>query len=651
VADDLVAILQEHRTRAECQTTVIENYTDGLSASNIRRAKYARYHHYYAPVDGDQWPGDDREGKIHITANIIKAFIDVESRILSLLPRITNVPSSKDADSRRKSETVEELFLRFLELSGWETWMVDWNRIGCIYGIKVLKPFWNARAKRPDVRVIEQPQNLMIGYGSSDFTVVDWVIYKYFISPSEARRRFPDAIITSPGDGKPLTISRRSDHSDPLAQKQGVIGSAISAASSAVDRIRFGEARTAYEDRQIECWDYWYYNEEGEVYNAQLLQRVIIDGPTSHPEMPRIPYIIVENDHEPGSPEGMSSVEPLIDVQMGLNRAFSHSAQVAADNSGTAYQLAGDNADSVPEGIVPAEDEIIPAGSGNQILAIERNANTFPLNELIKSYWEAAHRISGLPEIMFGNIPSADTSGRVMAIQIEAAANRLDLKRRREYNGLRDLMLFWGYMLIQKDPMVTVTRRKESQEGSMEPGELESFQVKVAEAIKGFDRWNIVAPEITPRDSIETSQNVMQLVNAKLMPLVEGMDRIGLESPEQAIAMIEKERSNARLFPADVQTYASVLQLLNAIVQEQQMAAAQAAQQGAGAVAEGQAAAQGAEPTLLPDQNQGSQPGMAPPPGAPPPGGIGAELQGLVRQTPGGQSQAMSQIVLPGKKF
>ena len=55
--------------------------------------------------------------------------------------------------------------------------------------------------------------------------------------------------------------------------------------------------------------------------------------------------------------------------------------------------------------------------------------------------------------------------------------------------------------------------------------------------------------------------------------------------------------------------------------------------------------AQEAAPTKTEDMNQpATMPGGAPPPGAPAAGG---ELLPIIRQTPSGESQAMSQVNLP----
>jgi hypothetical protein len=196
-------------------------------------------------------------------------------------------------------------------------------------------------------------------------------------------------------------------------------------------------------------------------------------------------------------------------------------------------------------------------------------------------------------------------------------------------------------MLKNKNPTVRVRGEND-----------EMMDVKVGEFIDGFDHWKLIAPEVTPRDSIENAQNVIQLVNNRLVSLSEGMDQLGIESPEQMLDLIRAERSDPHLFPQDVQAYAVLMQLLQSIQMANMEQAALSAQASAGAEDQRLAAEQAGGPNLFEDQNQlGSMPGGPPPPGGAVPGGIGAELQPLLRQTSGGESQAMSQITLPTRQF
>jgi hypothetical protein len=631
--------------KAECEATARSRYSIGTPASNARAAIFESYHKFYAPVDGDQWPEDKvlRPAKLHITANLVKAFVDICARILSIEPRLTLNPPTKTEADRNKAEVVEEMFLRFMRLSGSDIWLRSAAQVSTLYGVTYLKPFWNEQGKRPDVLLIEQPQNLMIGYGSNDYSTVDWAIYHYSLSPMEAMIRFPGLEVVNPGGGRPLdVVFYAGDHDDPLAQNTDPgMASAMSRGpmQNIVDRLRRLNTKTEYEDKQVAVWDYWYRNDEGQVVNAILVQGRLVQGPDVHTELPVIPYIAIEHDHEPGSPEGISMVEGLIPIQMGLNRVLSHYAQIVADNSGTAYQITGENADGVPEGLVPSEDEVIAAGPGNRIEPIQRSVQNFPMESLIDRYWDQAYKLTGIPEIAFGTLAGAETSGRAVAVQMASMANRMEPRRDRMYAALVQVLMIWGYMLKTKNPTIKIRGEDD-----------EMVDIKVGDFIEGFDNWRIIPPEITPRDSIEYGQHVINLVQGRLLPLSEGMDRLGIESPEQMLDLIRAERSDPHLFPQDVQAYAVLMQLLQSIGQANMAQAAMSAQMSSGAEDQRLAAEQAGAPGMFEDQNMAT-PGGAPPPGASTPGGIGAELQPLLRQTSGGESQAMSQITLPTRQF
>lgn len=632
-----------------------------------RRARfYDRVHKFYAPPGGDQWPEDriKRLNKFHITANIVKAFVDIESRILALMPKITNKPPVETQEMRQKSEIAEKLYMNFADDNDFEVLLGDWSRIRSLYGRGAVKAYWDDSVKpgRPAVRLIEQPQNLILGWGASDFSTLDWAMYEYKLSPLEAYIQYPEIEINLKGRGKDVelvTIRRGTDHSDPVDQK-GALGTVTDLNTRSSFLRRYAESQ--YEQKHVTIWDYWYKSKTGMICNAQFVQGKLARDVEEHPEFPVIPYVVSESDHEPGSPEGMSTAELLLDLQMVLNVVLSLWTQVVADDTEPAWQLTGPEADeSNLAGVVPKAGHVVAPGPGNRIEKIEKNINQYPAQALITEVWNTAHRITGISEIMFGNASASVDSARVLATQIEAAQNRLDPKRKRLYASIRQLFLIWGYMLKEKNPEIEVGMAAQPATGpdgtpipGAVPGEAVPQKIKLGDFLDGFTHWIIQGPEITPRDSIERTNDVINKMGAHLLPLIKGMDEVGIDSPEENLQIVLKELANPRLNPAQVQQFAAVLATLQSIeAQANAQAAAQspqaAIQQGAGAAAQGQAAAQAAAPTGLEDQNSpATGVGSAPPPGASTPGGgIGATLEPLVRQTPSGQSQALSQIVLP----
>jgi hypothetical protein len=594
-----------------------DRYSTGYSEAQFRANRYDKWHKYYAPTGGDQWPEDltERPGKLHFTVNLIRGFVDTEARLLSIKPRfILPADLKNDEEMERRAETTEKLFARYLDNSGFDEWSFTFNQIKSLYGLGILRPFWNDVTNMPDVTVVEQPQNVMFGWGDSNFLDVDWAIYHYAMSGLRAKRKYPEldeeTIINGSRQFAPITLGG-GDHADPVET--------LNTAS------RRGRQVTDYERSHVPVWDYWFLgnDEDGKemVYNATLVAGKLVEGPIEHPELPTVPYIPVESDHEPGSPDGHGTAEMLLDLQMGLNRAVSHYAQHVWDTTDPAYQLEGPEAPMVvPAGLVPVPGEIVAPGPGARITEIRSGVNNFPFDSLINTYWTTAHRLTGLSEILFGTPPGAQTSARALQAQLDSSINRLDPKRRRYYEGLRALFSFWHHMLLKKNPKID--------------------DIAMKDVITGLNNWKIVAPEISPRDMIEHTQNVLNKVNGKLISTQTAMDEVGVDNPLEELDRIMAERSNAHLYPSDAQAIAAVTATLQAIGAQQQQAE-QVAAQGQGQATQAVQAGQEAAPTLDEGDNQlATEEGM-----------IGGELRPIVREAGGGGPGAMSELRLPTENF
>jgi hypothetical protein len=555
-------------------------------------------HSYYAPTNNDQWPADraKRPGKVHVTANIAKTAVDVDSRIQSILPRVTLPTATLPANEATRAEAAEAILLMWLESSGWDNWFNILCQTRSIYGKGVLKPFWNARTKQPDVYVIENPAQLRLGWGSDDYTRLDWAIYEYSLSPLAVQAKWSHVRVDEDwAKGPPaLTIFGGGSHEDPLDQKKDDYWAP-----------RYREF-SDYEKKQIKVWDYWYIGKDETPMNAIMVNGRIVEGPHEHSELADIPYIIIENDHEPGNPEGVSTIEPILDLQNEFNRLISHGLQHIADDVDPAWYLKGPTAQTVPPGLVPRAGEVVGAGE-NSIELIPKGVNSFPIESMMSAMWDNFHKLTGLPEILFGETPGGDTSGRAIAIQVEAAANRLDPRRRRLYTGLKELLIFWVIMAEKKNPKVQVS---------------DTERVGLKKLVGGFRQFKIIAPEMTPRDNAEVTQNELNKVNGLITSRRSAMNATGVESPEAELKVIAQEQMNADLNPAAVQAKVAIYpmlmqmqqqmgQMAQALQPQQQSAPESLLAQAQGSANGAQAAAQGMQPGPLgPDQNLPGGPGM-----------------------------------------
>lgn len=613
--------------------------TDGYQSR--LQSHYREMHHWFLPDDGDHWPDDAtiRPGKIHVTTNICLPIVKIDSRLQSILPRFTLPTSALSAEDRKRAEATEIIIKLWLDMSGIDVWLTDLCQVRSIYGKGVLKPYWDDELQRGDVINIENPANLRIGWGSSDYTRIDWTIYEYSLSRHEITQRWPFVRIEKPVDDTlpPKVIVEGGDHSDPLDQKL----------------VSFWSPKyrqyTDYERTQVKVWDYWYKDEDGDVVNSILVGGKIVEGPTKHTELPDIPYIPIENDHEPGNPEGISTIEPLIDLQEELNRLMSHGLQYIADNVDPAWYATGPTADALEPGVAPKAGEIVGIGENRVEEWPKGISGSFPVKDMMDSVWEYYRRMTGISDIAFGDMPSADVSGRAVAIQVESMMNRLDPRRRRLYRGLKELIAFWIIMAERKNPKVRVDQENETNLGDL---------------VKDMRYWKIIPPEITPRDNFEVTQNEINKVNAKMSSLRSGMDAIGIEAPEHELSVVAAEHNDIDVHPDSVQikfgVYSMMMQLQQQMQQLQQQQAqfqqlqqAQAQQGGVGgspgsalaqaqgATAQGLQAQQAAQPTGFNDQNQPLTQA-----GTPPPQGAGAQGTGqatqIIRPNQGGQ--ALNQV-------
>ncbi len=208
-------------------------------------------------------------------------------------------------------------------------------------------------------------------------------------------------------------------------------------------------------------------------------------------------------------------------------------------------------------------------------------------------------------------------------------------------------------MIEQLDPRQEIVQEEDAEgEGA------ESTEASMGELVQGFRRWTFIAPEITPRDVIENTTNEINKVNGKLSSLETSMDQLGIDSPLDEIKKITAERSNAHLFPGDVQAYVAVMATLQQIQAQQaamqeQMGAMQggggpmaASNEAGGAAAVAQGQAQQAQPSLDQVANQSGPAQPATAAGTPGPAGAGIKSTTLVRATPQGGANTLNQLAI-----
>jgi hypothetical protein len=380
---------------------------------------------------------------------------------------------------------------------------------------------------------------------------------------------------------------------------------------------------TGDESYMVEVIDYWKREPKDSVVLGQptkmVTENVILVGNhlVQHEEFEeyggRLPYIPVFNTYIPGVPDGRSEFYDIEQLIREKDERMSAGGQMIAKTVGGQYwQLTGPEApDKVPSGMEPKPDRVIAPGAGNRIEPIQPWMPEFQFDAYLDRIDRELVDVSGLNDLLRGLAPAQVlSSGKAINALVANYEARIAMKRR----------LFYRWRQQVWDLVTTVWGNRDAD---------------VRGAFEQAQRLVVKAPSLTPRDEIETATMAANNVNTKLWSLRRGMDAVGVEDPESEVVMVKEERTDASLFPADVQTQAALasqLQQLQMTTQQMQMAQqpqppAPSGGAPGGLGAQAAAAAPGGMP-MLNGQGEGAVlPPEALTPGAPPPGG-GAPVEG-----------------------
>jgi hypothetical protein len=161
---------------------------------------------------------------------------------------------------------------------------------------------------------------------------------------------------------------------------------------------------------------------------------------------------------------------------------------------------------------------------------------------------------TGLNDLLLGLAPAQVLgSSRAIAALIANYESRLAPKRKVYYAWLKKVWEMCARIWEEKDRAVD-------------------------SIINGEYRIEIVAPELTPRDTLELASTAINLVQNRLWSAERAMDRVGVEDPIGEKELIRDEQTDATLNPAAVATMANVIGTFKQLNMADQQAA-QAAQQ------------------------------------------------------------------------
>jgi hypothetical protein len=515
---------------------------------NRLRALFRRMDNMFHPETitlggADHWADDPSArlaGRAHVSVNVHHAYVQIPAAIQAVRPVINYVPTGATKEDRTAAQIREALYFRWWDANEMDLMHENAALLKELYGHTAAKIYWDPVAQLPKVSVIERPENLYLGFGNSDFNRLDWALYCYGMSPQSVQEDYGVDVIPVKQGEKWFPYTTRGTHSDPIGNVW----------SNTFERNPL-RRETAYEQMQVEVYDYW-YKVPTKPGKAPLVHNAIFVGNTlvkndAHPEYQgQIPYVHLPNGKIPGSPYGKPA---LYDAEQLLRekdeRVTAMAQMIQSIVGGQMWQLVGPEApDEVPPNALPKPGRVATPGPGNELRAIQPFIPSFQIEQYIQRIDRELSVSTGLNDLLLGLAPAQVLgSSRAIAALIANYEARLAPKRKVFYQWMRQVWELSARIWEVKNPAV-------------------------ADIIGGEYRIDIVAPELTPRDTLELASTAINLVQNRLWSAERAMDRVGVEDPVGEKDLIRDEQTDATINPQAVATMANVMGIFQQMQQQ-----------------------------------------------------------------------------------
>ncbi len=532
----------------------------------------------------DLWPDDPSAttpGRSHISVNTPAVYVIVPAALQAVEP-IENMLATEDSDaSRHAANALERLRKAWKQDQKWQLKRHKAATIKGLYGRTASFTYWDRAAKKVCADVTENPRNLWIGYKGDDYVAVEWAAYVTNMDPSAVREKYS------------VDFTAKMDTSDGKIVPW-VVGIGDQMFQEPHPELTFRLAK-------VEVWDYWYLMPatgrggqpikgklgeptKMETWNVVIAGNMVVRGPKKYTEYKgRIPYRPLFNSFIPGVPTGRSELHDMEQlIREKMTRITAGAQMIAGATSGDFWQITGENAPAKgAAGVKPKRNEVVSPGPGNRIESIAPYVAQFQLEQHLGRIDREMGVVSGLNDLLLGLAPvqSLNSSKAINAL-LANYETRLSMSRELFYDWDRDTWLDVLDVWASFDPTVALVLKH------------------------GGGYLDIGNPSLSPRDEMETANRASALVAAKLWSLARGMDAVGVDDPEQEQNIIREERTDATLFPADVQVMAQLMGVLKSLGL-QEPAGAQG--QMAGQAASGQRDLASALGSSLPPGQEGDQ--------------------------------------------
>lgn len=482
----------------------------------------------------DLWASDPSAttpGRSHVSVNTPAAYVEIPSALQAVEPIENMLATDTTPESREAASALERIYTAWKAAEAYELKNHKAIVVKELYGRTASRIYWDKDKKRPCFEVVEQPRNLYLGWKSDEYQRLEWCAYVTRMDPNAVLEQYGvEVIVKSLGED---TVTPYVT----LDIEEGAPGRPW---------LNFGPAR-------IEVWDYWYREPRRkngkfqgmDTYNVVLAGNQIVQGPFKYAEYDGdLPVRVLFNGFIPGVPNGrpaLYDMEHLIREKM--ERITAASQMIASAVAGDYWQLVGPEAPSaVSPGVKPKRNTVIAPGPGNRIETITPFIAQFQLEQYLGRIDREEAVVSGLNDLLLGLAPAQVlSSSKAINALIANYESRLSMRRKLLYQWRRE-----NWELAEK---VYAHKNKDVR----------------AVVAAGGGVLDVRDPSLSPRDDMETMTRALNAMNGKIASQRTAMDWIGIDDPETEQDLIREERTDATMFPAEVQVMAQLLAALQSL--------------------------------------------------------------------------------------
>jgi len=482
--------------------------------------------------DGNHWQNQQgysvpkEENTVQAVFNYIFSCVEAYTAFLSATPPDFNVivrglGPVVSPIARERAKIVEELWYATLYDNSFETTLEEGARNGSKLGTTIWQWGWDSVKKKPFFINVAVPENLRIGWASTDYKKVNWVIHSYRLSLDEAKERFN----REPGyEGVLDTLMATEDTNLSAPHQSKSLGTAGV------------ELKDQSISDQVTVKDGCVKDENGNIWNIILVEDRLVKR-TRFPEgWPDIPYLVIPNIIDPGRPWGIPDIQPVFDHQLEINERVCDNADLMRQINFVKYKVT--NMPEAQPGDFEVGGRIFKLLEGQDVEAVSQPVSVWPFKDHIERMMQMFSHQSLLPPQVFGASPGNIVTGAGISALFQGALSRMKAKQKRwnlAFSQLfRNMMWLWA-----------------------------NYNEDAKEILKdGEYQLEVIWPDMLPKDNAIHIQNVLNKLNARSISLETAMNELGVKSPADEKDLIREERTDPTLFPEQAVATAQAIKAL-----------------------------------------------------------------------------------------